>query len=370
MRSLSAFCSFASSFIVEYDQMATDFNASRSATSGSVSNMNAAITAVAHFVPPHVVSNVEISTRLGVTPNWIAERTGIRERRIAVEGGTSDLIVPAAEECLRRANIEAALLDCVLVTTITPDHLTPATAITVIRRLNASNAWGFDLSAACCGFLYGLVTAAKLIETGAARRVLVCAGDRMSCVTDPDDRRTAGLLGDGAGVALVEPSPDADTGLIDFVFRVDPSGETEVVIPAGGSRQPASAETVRDRKHCLFMSGPPVFRAAVAGLSSITAELLTRNGLTAGDLDWFVPHQANARILSAVAERLGILPGQLAVNVDRYGNTSAATIPIVLSEWWREGRLLRGQKIVMCSFGAGYTLGAAYLKWAVPPPQT
>jgi 3-oxoacyl-[acyl-carrier-protein] synthase-3 len=258
-------------------------------------------------------------------------------------------------------------VDCDLVPTISPDHLTPATAAAVIGRLGLTAAWGCDLSAACSGFLYGLVMAAKLVEAGAARRVLVCAGDRMSCFTDPDDRRTAGLLGDGAGVALVEPTPDPDAGLIDFLLRVDAAGAGEVVLPAGGSRLPASAETVRDRKHCLYMSGPPVFRAAVAGMSGIAAELLARQGLTAGDLDWFVPHQANARILDAVADRLGVPPGRRAANVDRYGNTSAATIPILLSEWWEAGRLRPGDKVLMCSFGAGYTLGAVYLKWAVRP---
>jgi 3-oxoacyl-[acyl-carrier-protein] synthase-3 len=331
--------------------------------------MRAAITAIAHHVPPLVRTNAEVATRLGVDEAWIADRTGIRERRILTDGGTSDLILPAAEECLRRAGAPAGV-DCVLVPTITPDHLTPATAATVIRRLGLTDAWGYDLSAACSGFLYGLVTAAKLVETGAARRVLVCAADRMSCITDLSDRSTASLLGDGAGVALVEPTPDPAAGLIDFLFRVDPAGECEIVVPAGGSRQPASAETVRDRKHCLFMSGPSVFRAAVAGMSAVTTELLARQGLTVSELDWFVPHQANARILDAVARRLGVPPDRRAVNVDRYGNTSAATIPIVLSEWWQAGWLRPGNKILMCSFGAGYTVGAVYLKWAVRPNPT
>jgi 3-oxoacyl-[acyl-carrier-protein] synthase III len=326
--------------------------------------MRAAITAIAHNVPPQVRTNAEVAVRLGVDEAWIEDRTGIRERRVLTDGGTSDLILPAAEECLRRAGGPADV-DCVLVPTITPDHLTPSTAATVIRRLGLTSAWGYDLSAACSGFLYGLVTAAKLVESGAARRVLVCAADRMSCVTNPADRYTAILLGDGAGVALVEPTQDATVGLIDFLFRVDPAGECEVVIPAGGSRLPASAETVRDGKHCLFMSGPPVFRAAVAGMSAIASELLARQGLSVSDLDWFVPHQANGRILEAVADRLGVPPDRCAVNVDRYGNTSAATIPIVLSEWWQAGRLRPGSKILMCSFGAGYTIGAVYLKWAV-----
>lgn len=328
--------------------------------------MSVALSAVAHFVPPAIRGNAELAARLGVTEDWIVERTGIRERRIA-DGATSDLVVPAAEECLKRAGVHPTDLDCVIVATITPDHPTPATAVTVIRRLGATRAWGFDLSAACSGFLYGFVTAASLVETGAARRVLVCGADRMSCITDPDDRRTAVLLGDGAGVALVESNENPALGLIDHLFRVDPTGEQDVVVPAGGSALPASVETVRQHKHCLFLAGKPVFTAAVEGLSAITAVLMTRNGLTPENLDWLVPHQANLRILEAVADRLRLPREKVAVNVDRYGNTSAATIPIALSEWWQAGRLRRGDKIVMCSIGAGYTLGAVYLRWAANP---
>src|SRR4051812_16326505 len=193
--------------------------------------MPATITAIAHYLPPRVRTNAELAARLGVTEDWIFDRTGIRERRVAETGGTSDLVVPAAEECLRRAGVSAAEIDCVIVATITPDHITPATAVTVIRRLGASRAWGFDLSAACSGFVYGLVTAASLVETGTARRVLVAGADRMSCITDPDDRRTVILMGDGAGVALVERSEDPAAGLRDHIVRVDPRGETEVVVP-------------------------------------------------------------------------------------------------------------------------------------------
>jgi 3-oxoacyl-[acyl-carrier-protein] synthase-3 len=326
--------------------------------------MSALISAVAHFVPATVLRNSELGARLGVSEDWIVERTGIRERRIADAGGTSELIVPAAEACLRRAGVSAADIDCVIVATITPDHLTPATAVAVIRRLGASRAWGFDLSAACSGFLYGFVTAASLVEAGAARRVLVCGADRMSCLTDPHDRRTAVLLGDGAGAALVERGDDPTLGLIDHLLRVDAGGERDVVVPAGGSVLPATAETVRQRQHCLFVAGKPVFTAAVEGLSAITAELMARNGLTVADVDWFVPHQANLRIVEAVADRLRVPREKVVVNVDRYGNTSAATIPIALSEWRQAGRLRKGDRVVLCSIGAGYTLGAAYLRWS------
>lgn len=332
--------------------------------------MSAVISAVAHFVPPTILTNRELAARLGVTEDWIVERTGILARHIAETGGTSDLVVPAAEECLRRAGARAADVDCVIVATITPDHLTPATAVTVIRRLGATKAWGFDLSAACSGFLYGLATAASLVETGAARRVLVCGADRMSCITDPNDRRTAVLLGDGAGVALIEASPDPELGLIDQILTVDPAGEHDVVVPAGGSEQPATPDTIAARKHCLFIAGQPVFDAAVEGLSAITAELMARNGLTAENVDWLIPHQANLRILEAVAQRLGIPRDKVAINVERFGNTSAATIPIALSEWWQSGRLQKGDKVVMCSIGAGYTFAAAYLRWAIDPPES
>jgi 3-oxoacyl-[acyl-carrier-protein] synthase-3 len=332
--------------------------------------MSALISAVGHFVPPTVLSNSELASRLGVTEDWIIERTGIRERRIAERGGTSDLNIPAAEECLRRAGVPATGVDCVIVGTITPDHLTPATAVTVIRRLGALNAWGFDLSAACSGFLYGLVTAASLVESGMARRVLVCGADRMTCIGDPDDRRTAVLLGDGAGVALVERGPESALGLVDHLLRVDASGEKDVIVPAGGSVLPATADTVRQRQHCLSVAGRPVATAAVEGLSAITAELMARNGLTAQDVDWVVPHQANIRILEAMADRLRVPWEKVAVNVDRYGNTSAATIPIALSEWWQAGRLRRGDKIILSSIGAGYALGAVYLRWTASSPES
>jgi 3-oxoacyl-[acyl-carrier-protein] synthase-3 len=332
--------------------------------------VRALITAIAHHVPTRVLGNARLAARLGVSEDWIVERTGIRERRIADAGGTSELILPAAEECLRQAGVSAAEVDCVLVATITPDHLTPATAVTVIRRLAARRAWGFDLSAACSGFLYGLVVAAQLLETGAARRVLVCGADRMSCITDPDDRRTAVLLGDGAGVALVERGDDPGLGLIDHLLRVDAGGEQDVVVPAGGSALPATADTVRQRRHCLYVAGQAVFKAAVEGLSAITAELMARNRLTAADVDWIVPHQANLRILEAVAERLRAPREKVVVNVDRYGNTSAATIPIALSEWQQAGRLRRGDKIILCGIGAGYTLGAVYLRWSAASPES
>jgi 3-oxoacyl-[acyl-carrier-protein] synthase-3 len=332
--------------------------------------MSAIISAVGHFVPPTVLSNSELASRLGVTEDWILERTGIRERRIAERGGTSDLIVPAAEKCLRRAGVTAAEVDCVIVATITPDHLTPATAVTVIRRLGASNAWGFDLSAACSGFLYGLVSAASLIKSGWARRVLVCGADRMTSIGNPDDRRTAVLLGDGAGVALVEWGEGSALGLLDHLLRVDAGGERDVIVPAGGSVLPATVETVRQQQHCLSVAGGPVTTAAVEGLSAITAEVMARNGLTPGDVDWLVPHQANLRILEAVADRLLVPREKVVVNVDRYGNTSAATIPIALSEWWLAGWLRRGDKIILSSIGAGYTLGAVYLRWTVSSPES
>jgi len=332
--------------------------------------MSVRITAVAHYLPPTVLGNAALAARLGVTEDWIVERTGIRQRRIAEGGGTSDLVVPGAEECLRRAGIRAADVDCVLVGTITPDHPTPATAVTVIHRLGAANAWGFDLSAACSGFLYGLATAAALVRAGTARRVLVCGADRMSSITDPEDRRTAVLLGDGAGVALVEAGDDPALGLLDSLLRVDARGEADVVVPAGGSILPAGPDTVARRQHCLFLAGKPVFTAAVEGLTSITAELLARNGLTVADVDWFVPHQANLRILEAVAERLALPREKVVVNVDRYGNTSAATIPIALSEWWQRGRLRPGDRVVLCSIGAGYTFAAAYLRWSAAGPES
>lgn len=326
--------------------------------------IRAGITATGLYAPADVYPNSYFELRLDTTDEWIRSRTGIAERRLASSGGTSDLIVPAARRCLDGRGILPGAVDCIIVATMTPDRLCPSTAAIVQRRLGAINAWGFDLAGACSGFAYALVIAAKLVESGAARCLLVCGADRMSGVVDPEDRATAVLFGDGAGVVLVEPVPDAAVGILDHVCRMDGEGESLLYIPAGGSVEPASAESVAARRHYVIQDGPAVFRAAVAGMAEITAEILKRNVLGLDDIAWLVPHQANRRIIEAVAKRLGLDLRRVVINLDRYGNTVAATIPIALAEWHQQGRFAYGDRIVLAAFGAGFTAASVYLRWA------
>jgi 3-oxoacyl-[acyl-carrier-protein] synthase-3 len=325
----------------------------------------AAITATGHYVPPDVYPNAWFEQRLDTTDAWIRARTGIAERRFASGGGASDLALPAARRCLEMRGIGAAALDCIIVATMTPDRPIPSTAAYLQAKLGASNAWGFDLAGACSGFVYALVTATKLVEGGAARRVLVCGADRMSSVIDPTDRSTAVLFGDGAGVVLVELSEDDEVGVFEHVCRMDGEGAAALHIPAGGSLVPASAESVAQRRHFVLQDGATVFKAAVVGMAEVTEELLKRADLKLEDVAWMVPHQANRRIIEAVARRLGLPLERVVINLDRYGNTVAATIPLGLSEWHQEGRLAYGDRIVLAAFGAGFTSGAVYLRWAI-----
>ena len=325
----------------------------------------AAITATGHYVPPDVYPNAWFEQRLDTTDAWIQARTGIAERRFASGGGASDLALPAARRCLEMRGIEAAALDCIIVATMTPDRPIPSTAAVLQAKLGAINAWGFDLSGACCGFVYALVTATKLVEGGAARRVLVCGADRMSSVVDPMDRATAVLFGDGAGVVLVELSENDEVGVFEHVCHMDGEGTPALHIPAGGSLMPASAESVAQRRHFVFQDGPTVFKAAVVGMAQVTEELLKRADLKLEDVAWMVPHQANRRIIEAVARRLGLSLERVVINIERYGNTVAATIPLGLSDWHQRGRLAYGDRIVLAAFGAGFTSGAVYLRWAI-----
>lgn len=325
--------------------------------------MRATITAIAHCVPPEIVGNEKFAS-LGVSDEWIRERTGISQRRILRGGGTSDMVVPAALTCLERAGRTPADIDCVLCATLTPDRVTPPMSCTVQHRLGIKKAWGFDISGACSGFSMALVTAARFVETGTARRVLLCAGETMTRVTNYTDPKTAPLFGDGAAVMIVEASKD-DNGVIDQVLRTDAVDESLLMIIAGGSRKPACAESIANNEHGLMMDGRAVYKAAVPGMIGVITELLRRNDMKITDVDWIVPHQANARILEAVADRLKCPMNKVMVNIDRFGNTSAATIPICLSEWYESGKLRRGDKVMLCSFGAGYILAGVYLKWGI-----
>lgn len=326
--------------------------------------MRAAITSISHYVPPDVLDNRFFESRLDTNDHWIRTRTGIVERRIARTGGTSGLVIPAATECLRNRGISAKEVDCIIVATVTPDYIFPSTASIVQAGIDASNAWGFDLSAACCGFIVALIVGSRLVETGAARVVLVCGADKMTSIANYEDRSSAVLFGDAAGVALVEQSQDESVGIMDHLAHMDGRHATDLYMPAGGSVRPASLETVSGRQHYLVQDGSTVFKAATKEMTDITQELLERNGLTSDDVHWFVPHQANSRIIDAVGGRLGFDPARVMRNIERYGNTSSATIPVCLSEWMAKGSLQKGDNIVLSSFGAGFTSASLYMRWA------
>jgi 3-oxoacyl-[acyl-carrier-protein] synthase III len=328
--------------------------------------MRAGITAVAHWVPPDAFPNEWFEQRLETTDAWIRSRTGITERRFAPKGATSDLALGAARRCLEQRGVEPGAIDCLIVATMTPDRPLPSTAAILQTKLGAINAWGFDLSAACSGFVYALITATRLVESGAARLVLVCGADKMSSVIDPLDRATAVLFGDGAGAVLVEPMEDEAVGVLEHVCHMDGAGEAALYIPAGGSLDPASPESVAARRHFVLQDGATVFKAAVTGMAQITEDLLKRAELSLDDVAWLVPHQANRRIIEAVAKRVGLPLDRVVINLDRYGNTVAGTIPIGLSEWHEQKRFAYGDRIVLSAFGAGFTSGAVYLRWAIP----
>lgn len=331
--------------------------------------MRAAITAVSHYVPPEVLDNRFFESQFDTTDEWIRTRTGILERHIAREGGTSDLAIPAALQCLANRDMSPEMVDCILVATVTPDYVFPPTATRVQAGIRAPHAWGFDISAACCGFIMALTVGARFVETGAARTVLVCGADKMSSVTNYEDRASAVLFGDAAGVVLIERAADEGLGFIDHVAHMDGRHLKELYMPAGGSVRPASSQTIANKEHFLVQDGSSVFKAASTGMVDITQELLRRNSLSADDVDWFIPHQANRRIVDAVTKRVGIDADKVVCNIDKYGNTSSATIPVCLSEWSASGRLQKSQRIILTSFGAGFTTAAVYLRWAISLPS-
>ncbi|MBS1912406.1 MAG: ketoacyl-ACP synthase III [Bacteroidetes bacterium] len=324
----------------------------------------AAITSVGHYVPPDVYDNHYFESFLETNDQWIRERTGIVERRFLKEGGASDLALPAAQLCLERRGITAADVECIVVATVTPDMIFPPTASILQGKLGAVNAWCFDLEAACSSFLYALNVGARMIESGAHRNVLVVGADKMSAIMNFEDRNTAVLFGDGAGAVLLEPSEDESLGLMDFYLKVDPSGGKNLYQPAGGSLLPPTAETVANKMHYIVQDGKTVFKAAVPGMQEAAEMIMERNHLTADNIRWLVPHQANLRIISATADRMGLPMEKVMVNIDKYGNTTSGTLPICLSEWWERGDLAKGDSLVLVTFGAGYTYGGAYVRWA------
>lgn len=325
----------------------------------------AAITAVGQYTPPKVLSNFDLEKLVDTNDEWIRTRTGISERRIMEHGATSDMAVLAVQNMAERFKVNLEDVEVILLATVTPDMFFPATAVLVGHKLGMKKAWGFDISAACSGFLYALATGAKFIESGANKKVLVIGADKMSAIIDYTDRNTCILFGDAAACVLLEPSDDPNYGLLDHRLYSDGAGGEYLHMKAGGSLNPASHETIDKRMHYIYQDGKNVFKLAVKGMADVSAEVMERNGLKGDDVAWLVPHQANLRIIDATAERMGIDRSKVMINIDKYGNTTAATIPLCLSEWHRAGQLQRGQNIVLAAFGAGYTWGAALVKWSI-----
>lgn len=325
--------------------------------------IRAAITGVGGYVPDYVLTNKELEKIVDTNDEWITSRTGVKERRILKgEGmGTSHMCEKAVKELLAKTNTDPLDVDMILVATATPDFIFPATANLLCDMVGAKNAFSFDLQAACSGFLYALVTGSQFIETGKYKKVIVVGADKMSSIIDYQDRKTCIIFGDGAGAVMLEPSAD-ETGIYDSILRTDGSGLPYLHLKAGGSRRPASIETLQNREHYVFQEGATVFKFAVTNMSGVAAEIMERNSLTADDVNYLVPHQANKRIIDATAERMGVGSDKVLVNIEKYGNTTAATIPLVL--WDFEKQLKKGDNIIMAAFGGGFTWGACYLKWA------
>ena len=326
--------------------------------------VRAKISAVGTYVPPRLLTNADLERLVETNDQWITERTGIRERHVVDKGvATSDLAAEAAKACLTHAGADAGDVEAIIVATVTPDMAFPATACLVQDKIGAHKAWGFDLSAACSGFVYALQVGAKLVESGAHRKVLVIGADVMSSIIDYTDRSTCILFGDGAGAVLLEPCAEGEVGLIDFVHEVDGSGAPALNMPAGGSRLPASHQSVDERLHFVHQDGQTVYKFAVRKMAELSEAVLARNGVTGSDLGCLIPHQANQRIILSTAERLGLPQDRVVINIDRYGNTTAGTIPLAMHTALEQGRLKQGDLVLLASVGAGYTAGAALLRW-------
>lgn len=325
---------------------------------------HATITAVGHYVPDKILSNADLEKLVDTNDEWIRTRTGISERRVMKNGASSDMGALAARSALAHRGIDSEELDCIIVATVTPDMFFPSTACLIQDKIGAKNAWGFDLNGACSGFLFALVTAQQFVENGVHDRVLVVGTDMMTSITDYTDRNNCILFGDAAGAVLVEPCDDEGFGILDAIVRCDGSGKDVLYMKGGGSANPATHETVDRKMHYIYQDGKAVFKVAVVQMADVSAEILKRNHLSGKDVAWLVPHQANLRIIDATADRMGLDRSKVMINIDRYGNTTAATIPLCLSEWWKSGKLKRGQRIVMASFGAGYTWGSILMRWS------
>ena len=327
--------------------------------------IRAKISALGTYVPPRLLTNADLERMVDTNNEWILTRVGIRERHIVDPGvATSDLAVEATKKVLQQRGLTPADIELIVLGTVTPDMLFPSTACVVQNKLGAKGAWGFDLSAACSAFVYSLQVGAQFIATGAHKRVLAIGSDVMSSIIDYTDRATCVIFGDGAGAAMLEPAENDEEGFIDFVHEVDGSGGQFLYMPGGGSLHPSSKETVANKMHYVHQDGQQVFKFAVRKQAELCLKLLERNGLKGSDIDVFIPHQANLRIINATAERLGLRDGNVIINIDRYGNTTAATIPLAMNTAIEQGKLKKGSLVMLASVGAGFTVGATLLRWA------
>ena len=325
--------------------------------------ITAAITAVGGYVPDYVLDNEELATIVDTNDEWITSRTGIKERRILKgEGlGSSDLAVHAVNELLEKRGISADEIDMLICATVTPDHVFPATANIICDKVGAKNAFGYDVNAACSGFLYSLATAAKFVESGTHKKVVVVGADKMSSIVDYTDRTTCIIFGDGCGAVLLEPNTEG-FGIVDSIMKSDGSGRIYLHQKAGGSVKPPSIQTVTDREHFVYQEGKAVFKFAVTNMADVSYEIMERNNLSGDDIAWLVPHQANKRIIDATADRMGVGSDKVMLNIHKFGNTTNGTIPLCLWEW--EDQLKKGDNVILAAFGGGFTWGSVYIKWA------
>ncbi len=327
-----------------------------------MSQIRAKITGVGKFLPDHIMTNKDLEDLVDTNDEWIRSRTGISERRILKDPdkGTSFIAEHAANDALNDAGLDASELDAIIVATVTPDYLFPATACLVQRRIGADNAYAFDLSAACSGFLFALTNGGNMIESGRAKKVLVIGADKMSSILDYTDRTTCILFGDGGGAVVLEAS-DSEAGIIDYVHHTQGDDECMLYQPGGGSINPATVETVENRLHYLRQDGKSVFKKATVGMADVSLEIMERNNLSPDDISWLVPHQANLRIIDATARRMGVDKEKVMININKYGNTTSGTIPLCLHDW--KDQLNEGDNLILSAFGGGLTWGAIYLKW-------
>jgi 3-oxoacyl-[acyl-carrier-protein] synthase-3 len=327
--------------------------------------VRAKISALGTYVPPRVLSNADLEKMVETSNEWILERTGIRERHLVDKGvATSDLATEAAKKALAERGLQPTDIEAIIVATVTPDMFFPATSCLVQHKLGAKGAWGFDLSAACSAFLFALQTGAQYISSGVHERVMVIGSDVMSSIIDYTDRATCVIFGDGAGAVILEPADDDSVGLIDYIHEIDGSGACSLYMPGGGSLNPSTHETVDRKMHYVHQDGQAVFKFAVRKQTELCEKLLERNGLKGTEIDAFIPHQANRRIIMATADRLGLRTDSIIVNIDRYGNTTAGTIPLAMDTARQDGKLKKGSLVLLASVGAGFTVGATLLRWA------